>query len=119
MLMTTADRAPEEKLARVSELAERLAERALAEMMQQRPVEDQTATALAEAVLLLRDYGQPVPPLALECLTRFFRGRREHVGADQDSSGEQAHNPDAREEHGETTAGGKLMGLFRALRAGA
>ena len=34
MLMTTADRAPEEKLARVSELAERLAERALTEMMQ-------------------------------------------------------------------------------------
>jgi hypothetical protein len=75
MLMITAERAPEEKLARVSNLAERLAERALAELMQQRPVDDQTATALAEAVIVLRDYGQPVPPLTLDLLTRFFQER--------------------------------------------
>ncbi|WP_336491551.1 hypothetical protein [Methylobacterium nigriterrae] len=117
--MITASRAPEEKLATVSELAERLAERALAEMMQQRPVEDQTATALAEAVLLLRDYDYPVPPLALECLTRFFRDRREHAAADQDSSREQEPDSEAHEEQGEPTAGGKLMGLFRSLRPGA
>ena len=117
--MTTTGRTPQEKLARVSELAERLAERALAEMMQQRPVGDQTATALAEAVLLLRDYGQPVPPLALDLLTRFFQERRtERASADQDTAAEEAPASGATQGSAEPTAADKLIGFFRSLRPG-
>ncbi|WP_336486184.1 hypothetical protein [Methylobacterium nigriterrae] len=117
--MNTAD-APSERLETVSELAVRLAERTLAKMMQHRPVDEQSVTALSEAVLLLRDYGHPVPPLALECLTHFFRERREHSAAvERGDSADQEPGPHPNEEHGETTAGGKLMGLFRSLRPGA
>lgn len=71
--MITTDRGLEKKLGRVSELAERVAGRVLAEVMQQRPVDDQTVTALSKAVLLLDEYGHAVPPLALDFLTRFFQ----------------------------------------------
>ena len=74
--MSETDRPSPERLATVSALAAKLAEKALAERMLQRPVDDQTVTALAEAVLVLEEHGHPVPPLALDLLARFFQERR-------------------------------------------
>ncbi|KAB1074072.1 hypothetical protein [Methylobacterium planeticum] len=116
--MSATERPSPERLARVSELAVKLAEKALAERMLQRPVADQTVTALAQAALLLEEHGEPVPPLALELLTRFFEERRRAGdGAGPGPAGGAGHPEDPHDPDGPTVAR-KVIGFFRSLRPG-
>jgi hypothetical protein len=117
--MSETDRPSPERLATVSALAAKLAEKALAERMLQRPVDDQTVTALAEAVLVLEEHGHPVPPLALDLLARFFQERRRQPpsGPEEDGPPER-RDSDAQDAEEGTTVAGKVMGFFRALRPG-
>ncbi|GJE44720.1 hypothetical protein [Methylobacterium soli] len=117
--MSGTDRPSPERLATVSALAAKLAEKALAKRMLQRPVDDQTVTALAEAVLLLEEHGHPVPPLALDLLARFFQERRRQAPSGPEE-GEPAdrRDSDAQDVEEGTTVAGKVMGFFRALRPG-
>ena len=118
--MSATDKPSPERLATVSELASKLAEKALAERMMQRPVDDQTVTALAEAVLLVEEHAHPVPPLALDLLARFFQERRRE-GTSRPLENEVPEDPGAesKDDHDEgTTVARKVIGFFRGLRPG-
>lgn len=115
--MSANERPSPDRLATVSDLAMKLAEKALAERMLRRPVADQTVTALAQAVLLLEEHGEPVPPLALDLLTRFFEERRRAGDAGPDQAAGAGHADDPHDPDGPTVAG-KVIGFFRSLRPG-
>ena len=104
----------------VSELSAKLAEKTLAEMMLHHRVSDQAVRALANAALLLEEYAYPIPPLALDLLTRIHQERHTEVTLnDPDERLEQETASDARQDGEETRAARRLMRLFRSLRPGA
>ncbi|WP_336488748.1 hypothetical protein [Methylobacterium nigriterrae] len=110
---------PPERLARVSELAARLAEKTLADRMLEHPTPDATLRALADAALLLDAHGQPIPPLALELLTRLFEERRGEAGAADAVAADEPPSEGGSDAAPEEAPGRRLMRLFRALRPGA
>src|SRR4051812_46515635 len=110
--MTIAGNSPPERLARVSELTTRLAENALTEMMLHHPVPDRTVRALADAMLLLEEYGQQIPPLALDLLMRIQKERHGGPASAGSDRPEYAPDPDATHTENEITATRKLMGVF-------
>src|SRR4051794_28133799 len=104
-----------QRLAEVSELAAKLAEKALADRLMHGSVPVQSVRALAGAVMLLDEYGLEPPPLAVDLLRR-VRDDEAHADEPRGASEEpEAISDEPSEQEGDGKEPGKIARLFGAL----
>ncbi len=105
-----------QRLTEVSELAAKLAEKALADRLRHGAVPVQSVRALAAAAMLLDEYGLEPPPLAVDLLRR-VRDDEAHVDEARGASEEPepfSDEPSKQDDRSEEP--GKIARLFGALR---